>query len=109
VGVLAERDVRGTVAEQPCKPGSHAGGLDLRFLPFLVDIFSGIEPGALLGFESDVRPCLMRVAGQQQPLADTEARIVMRQRWDDVRDDQKLRSRKRRAMSAGLSRRASAA
>ena len=80
VGVLSERDVLGAVAEQPCKPGAHAVGLDRGLLPLLVDVFGGIEPGALLRLESDVRPCLMRVAGQQQPLADAEARIVLGER-----------------------------
>jgi hypothetical protein len=109
VGVLAERDVRRVVAEQARETGPGAGRLRVRLLPFVVNVFGRIEPRPLLGLESDVGPCLVRVAGQQQPLADAEARIVMRERWDVVRGGQNVRSRNRRAMSAGFSRRASAA
>jgi hypothetical protein len=80
VGVLPKRNVFGPVAQQPGKPGPDARGLDLSLLPFPVDVFGRIKPGALLRLEADVRPRLVRVAGQQQPLANAEARVVWRER-----------------------------
>ena len=79
VRVLAERDVLWPVAEEPREAGAHGCGLDRRSLPFVVDELCGIEPGALLRVEADVRPRLVRVAGQQQPLADSKSRVVPRE------------------------------
>ena len=80
VGVLAKRNVLGPVAQQPGIPGPYARGLDLSLRPFPVDVFGRIEPGVLLRLESDVRPGLVGVAGQQQPFANAEARVVTGER-----------------------------
>ena len=73
VRVLAERDVAVGIAEQTPESGLHQGRLLSRALPFRVDELRGVEPRLLLRLESNVRPGLMRVAGQQKPLGDAEA------------------------------------
>jgi hypothetical protein len=73
VGVLSKRDVRGIVADEPGESGPHGGRLDGRAIPFLVDELRRVEPRALLRFESDVGPRLMRVAGQQQAFSNPKA------------------------------------
>ena len=81
VRVLAERDVRLRCRRASrAKPARTSCGLDGRALPLVVDELRGVEPGALLRLEADVRPRLVRVAGEQQPLADAEARVVLRER-----------------------------
>ena len=47
-----------------------------RLLPLEIDVLRGVEPGALLGLEPDVRPRLVRMAGQQQPLPDAEFGVM---------------------------------
>jgi hypothetical protein len=73
VGVLPESDVVWTVAEEPREACTDGGGLNRCPVPFLVDELCGIEPGALLRFEADIGPRLVRVAGQQQTLADSKS------------------------------------
>ena len=79
VRVLAERDVLCAVADESSEARAHRCGLDGRSLPFVVDELSGIEPGALLRVEPDVRPRLVRVACEQQPLTDSKSRVVPRE------------------------------
>ena len=79
VRVLAERDVLCVVADESSEARAHCFGLDGRSLPFVVDELSGIEPGALLCVEPDVRPRLVRVACEQKPLTDSKSRVVPRE------------------------------
>ena len=79
VRVLAESDVLRAVAEEPGEAGAHGRGLLGRPCPLLIDELGGVEPGALLRLESDIRPRLMRVAGEQQTLADAKSRVVARE------------------------------
>ena len=76
VRVLAERDVLCVVADESSEARAHCFGLDGGSLPFVVDELSGIEPGALLCVEPDVRPRLVRVACEQKPLTDSKSRVV---------------------------------
>ena len=78
VRVLAERDVLCVVADESSEARAHCFGLDGGSLPFVVDELSGIEPGALLCVEPDVRPRLVRVACEQKPLTDSKPRVVTR-------------------------------
>jgi YVTN family beta-propeller protein len=79
VRVLAERDVLCAVADESSEARAHRCGLDGRSLPLVVDELCGIEPGALLRIEPDVRPRLVRVACEQQPLTDSKSRVVPRE------------------------------
>ena len=79
VRVLAERDVVCAVADESSEARAHRCGLDGRSLPLVVDELCGIEPGALLRVEPDVRPRLVRVACEQQPLTDSKSRVVPRE------------------------------
>ena len=79
VRVLAERDVLCAVADESSEARAHRCGLDRRSLPLIVDELCGIEPGALLRVEPDVRPRLVRVACEQQPLTDSKSRVVPRE------------------------------
>src|SRR3989475_5370783 len=79
VGVRAESDRAIGVVEQPRKPALHPARHGKRALPLLVHVLGRVEPGALLGLEPHVGPCLMRVACQQQSVRDPEAAIMRRE------------------------------
>jgi hypothetical protein len=79
VRVLAECDVLCAVADESSEASAHRCGLDRRSLPLVVDELCGIEPGALLRVEPDVRPRLVRVACEQKPLTDSKSRVVPRE------------------------------
>ena len=80
VGVDAQGDLAVRVAEQRPKAGAHLLGLGERPPPLLVHVARGVVEGLDLALERDVRPRLVRVPGQQQPLGDAEARVVLGQR-----------------------------
>ena len=80
VGVGAQRDLAVRVAEQRPKAGAHLLGLGERPPPLLVHVARGVVEGLDLALERDVRPRLVGVPGQQQPLGDAEARVVLGQR-----------------------------
>ena len=80
VGVDAQGDLAAGVAEQRPEAGAHLLGLGERAPPLLVDVARGVLEGLDLALERDVRPRLVRVPGQQQPLGDAEARVVVGQR-----------------------------
>src|SRR5213596_2772784 len=48
-------------------------------LPLVVHVLGRVEPGALLGLEPHVGPCLMRVACQQQSVRHAETAIIRRE------------------------------
>ena len=75
-----ERDRRAGVVEQP--PDSLAQPLRLRErpLPLEVRVLGRVLPRLELPLAPDVRPRLMRVPGQEQPLGDAELRVVLRER-----------------------------
>jgi YVTN family beta-propeller protein len=75
VGVLAERDVLCLVANETGETGADGRSLLCRSRPLFIDELRGVEPRTLLRFEPDIGPRLMRVAGEQQPLADSESRV----------------------------------
>jgi len=79
VRVLAECDVLCAVADESSEASAHRCGLDRRSLPLVVDELCGIEPGALLRVEPDVRPRLVRVACEQKPLTDSKSRVMPRE------------------------------
>src|SRR5207249_10047813 len=68
------------VVEQLREAAPHAVRHGESVLPLVVYVLRRVEPGALLGLETDVRPGLMRVAGQEQPLGDAEPAVVTRER-----------------------------
>ena len=78
VGVDAQRDLAVRVAEQRPKAGAHLLGLGERPPPLLVHVARGVVEGLDLALERDVRPRLVGVPGEQQPLGDAEARVVLR-------------------------------
>ena len=80
VGVDAQRDLAVRVAEQRPKAGAHLLGLGERPPPLLVHVARGVVEGLDLALERDVRPRLVGVPGEQQPLGDAEARVVLGQR-----------------------------
>ena len=79
VRVLAERDVAIRIVEETPKARLDARRLSLGVLPLLVNVFRRVEPRALLRLESYVGPGLMRVACEEQTLADAESGIVARE------------------------------
>ncbi|GMU65819.1 MAG: hypothetical protein AMXMBFR36_20930 [Acidobacteriota bacterium] len=80
MGAGAERDLAAGIGEPPAEPLAHALGALEGALPLAVDPFGGVRGGLELAVEGDVRPGLVRVAGEQQPLADPEARVARRER-----------------------------
>ena len=80
VGVDAEGDLAARVAEQRPEAGAHLVGLGECAPPLLVHVARGVLEGLDVALERDVRPRLVRVPGQQQPLGDAEARVVAGQR-----------------------------
>ena len=60
------------------KPSRTRSALRERALPLVVDVQRGVVERLDLPLERDVRPRLVRVAGEQQPLGDAEARVVAR-------------------------------
>ena len=81
--VLAKRDRIGIVSNERRKAFSDAGRHRLGAFPLSVHELGGVEPGPLLRLEADVGPGLMRVAGQQKALTDSESRIVPGERIFD--------------------------
>ncbi len=79
VRVLSECDVAVRIVEETPKARLHARRLSLGVLPLLVNVFRRVEPRALLRLESHVGPGLMRVACEEQTLADAESGIVARE------------------------------
>ncbi len=79
VGVRGEGDGAGVVAEEAGVAAADALGLLERARPLLVDELRGVEPGPHLPLEAAVRPGLVGVAGQEQPLGHAEARVVRRE------------------------------
>ena len=77
--VLPQGDHAVAIAEQPCVAAPHPLGFLFGPRPLLVDVLGRVDPCLGLPLERDVRPRLMRVAGQEQPLADPEAGVVGRQ------------------------------
>ena len=77
VGVDAQGDLAARVAEQRPQAGAHLLGLGERAPPLLVHVARGVLEGLDVALERDVRPRLVRVPGQQQPLGDAEARVVV--------------------------------
>ena len=79
VRVDAQGDLAVGVAEQRPEAGAHLLGLCEGPPPLLVHVARGVHEGLDVALERDVRPRLMRVPGQQQPLGDAEARVVVGQ------------------------------
>src|SRR5207253_5627628 len=79
VRIHAQRDGAVRVVEQLREAAPHAVRHGESVLPLVVYVLRRVEPGALLGLETDVRPGLMRVAGQEQPLGDAEPAVVTRE------------------------------
>ena len=62
-----------TVANEPCEPFPDPLRLLETVRPLVVNVLGRVEPGPLLGLEADVRPGLVRMAGEQNALSDAEA------------------------------------
>ena len=90
VRVRPQRDVAVVIVQQPAKSAAHVVGDGLRFLPLGIDQLRRIEPRLLLRLEGDIRPRLMRMAGEEQTLADLESRVVNR----EIRGRDPLRTQK---------------
>jgi hypothetical protein len=76
VRVLTERDVLRAIAEEAREARADRRSLPGRTRPLVVDELGGIEPGALLRVEPDVRPRLVRVAGQEETFGNTKSRVM---------------------------------
>src|SRR4029450_12097270 len=86
MGILPECDLARRLVEKPLETRLNACGLLHRTTPLFVDELRSIEPRARVRFEPDVRPCLVRVSSEQEPLRDAEARVVNGERgWQDHR------------------------
>jgi hypothetical protein len=86
VRVLRQRD-RSVVGEQLPEAHTDALGLRERALPLLVDSAGGVLEGFELPLPRDIRPGLMRVPGEKEPLAHAERGVV---RGDRVRRSAQL-------------------
>src|SRR6267142_7035170 len=75
--VRGERDAIGRVVQQTRKAAPHLVGLLECVIPNIVNQLSGIEPRLLLGLKCDIRPGLMRMAGEQDALSDAEPCVVL--------------------------------
>jgi hypothetical protein len=75
--ILPQRDLAIGIVEQPSKSAAHRVGHLGRPAPLAIDERRGVEPRLLLRLESNVRPGLVRMTGQQKPLGDAEPRIVL--------------------------------
>jgi hypothetical protein len=75
----AESDLAVRVVEQPPEAGAHLVGSGERAVPLVVDQRRRVVEGLELGVAGDVRPRLVRVAGQQQPFGHPEPGVVRRQ------------------------------
>src|SRR5690606_12907989 len=69
----------GVAVQEPGVAEADAVGLLEGALPLVVDVLGGVEPRLLLPLEAAVRPRLVRVAGQEEPVRDVEAAVVRRQ------------------------------
>jgi hypothetical protein len=76
VGVLAERDAGAGLVEEKPEAVTHALGLRERAFPFLVHMPGSVLERLDLAVQCDIRPGLMRVPGQQQPVGDPELGVV---------------------------------
>ena len=76
----AQDDLAAGIAEQPTQSRAHLLGLGEGPPPLLVDVAGGVLEGLHLPLERDVGPRLVGVPGQQQPLGDAKARVVLGQR-----------------------------
>src|SRR5690606_25943024 len=105
VSVRGERNLAVPVAEEPGVAPSHPFGAAEGEFPLLVDVFRRVDPGAGLSLEGPVRPGLVRVAGQEEPVRDIEAPVVGRQgvraRVELFRSDHRVRTRSGGAPSPG--------
>ena len=82
MGVRRERHRRAGVREQA--PDSLPQTLGLRecALPLEVGVLGRVLPRLQLSLPPDVRPRLVRMAGQEQPLGHAEGRVVLGEALD---------------------------
>ena len=73
VRVGAKRDTVRNVANEPSEPFLDPLRLLETVRPLVVNVLGRLEPGPLLGLEADIRPSLVRMAGEQDALTDAEA------------------------------------
>ena len=96
VGRRGERDRSRRAAQESPVSLAHPLGARERMRPLLVHVLGGVQPRLLLPFEPPVRPCLVAVAGQEEPLANPEVGVVGRER---VRAAAEILGRQHRARS----------
>src|SRR5206468_4383968 len=68
--------VRGVV-KQSREPTPDFGGFAKRLFPYVVDVFSGVEPRPLVALEPAVGPGLMGMPGEQNPRGDPEPGVML--------------------------------
>ena len=76
MSILAQRIVASGIAKHPRESCAHAFCCFECAIPFLVYEFGSIIPGPHVGIAAAIRPGLMRMAGQEETLADLEAGVV---------------------------------
>ena len=76
VRVLAQRQLTAVVAEQSAVASAHSFGDFKSTVPFLIDVFRCVAPSLLLALEPPVRPSLMRVPGEQQPVGNAKLAVL---------------------------------
>ncbi len=80
VRVGAEREAAASVSQQAREARADPLGLCERMLPLVIHIPRRVEPSRRMGIEAYVRPGLMGVAGEQEPLRHGEAGVMARER-----------------------------
>ena len=75
-----KRNRRNGIVKQPPHPLAQALRLRERPLPFEIGVLGRVLPRLQLPLARHVRPRLVRVAGQEQPLGNAEGRVVLRER-----------------------------
>jgi hypothetical protein len=68
------------IIEQMCKSAPNPLGFGKGALPFVIQMFGGIVPGLLLPVQTAIRPCLVRVTGEQKPFTHAEFAVMSGQR-----------------------------
>ena len=75
--VRREGDRRAGVGEQPPDALAHTLGLRERALPLEVGVLGRVVPRLQLSLARHVRPRLVRMPRQEQPLGDAKGRVVL--------------------------------
>jgi hypothetical protein len=79
MGARGEGDVGARIVQEAGEPGTYLIGPGEGAVPLVVHQLRRVEPRLLECRKADVRPRLVRMARQEQPLRDPEPRVMPRQ------------------------------